>query len=129
MHYLSGVGSAFHILAVDDEASVACSICFVLARPGRTFASASDGEDALRKMKAEQFDLVITDNNMPGVDGLELVRRLRQQDFGGKIVVLSAHLSDDKMQDYARLAVDGIFHKPFDLHEFRRAIDHVAAAA
>lgn len=80
-------------------------------------------------MKVEQFDLVITDNNMPGVDGLEPVRRLRKQDFGGKIVALSAHLSDGKMQDYARLAVDGIFHKPFDLHEFRRAIDHVAAAA
>jgi CheY-like chemotaxis protein len=80
-------------------------------------------------MEVEQFDLVITDNNMPGVDGLELVRRLRKQKFGGKIVVLSAHLSDDKIQDYARLAVDEMLHKPFDVHELRRAIDHVAAAA
>jgi CheY-like chemotaxis protein len=121
--------SGLRILAVDDEPSVSLSLRFVLERPGRRFTSACDGQEALGKIAAESFDLVITDNNMPKVDGLELVRRLREQKFGGKIVVLSAHLSQEKMQAYTDLAVDQMLHKPFDVHALSRAIDEVAAAA
>jgi CheY-like chemotaxis protein len=122
------MGLDWRILAVDDEPTVAFSLRFVLERPGRHFSSACDGQEALTKIAAERFDLVITDNNMPGVDGLELVRRLRQQNFAGKIVVLSAYLSEEKMQAYADLDVDQMLDKPFDALALRRAIDEVAAA-
>ena len=117
------------ILAVDDEPAVACSLSFVLGTAERKLATACNGEEALKKIAAEAFDIVITDNNMPRLDGLELVRRLRQQNFRGKIVVLSAHLTDERMRQYSELAVDRMLHKPFNIHELRRGIDELAAAA
>src|SRR4051812_23154944 len=71
---------ALKILTVDDEPSVASSISFALAGPTRKLMSAANGFAALARLEKDvppPFDVVITDNNMPGMNGLELVRRLR----------------------------------------------------
>ena len=60
---------------------------------------------------------------MPGMSGLDLVRRLRGQKFGGKIVVLSAHLSPENIRSYTELAVNHMLPKPFDLTHLRSVID------
>lgn len=80
-------------------------------RPWRTkvqSASAVDGEEALAKMDAtgDPFDVVITDNNMPRLSGLELVRELRGRNFPGEILVLSVHLSEENTQAYQALSLD-----------------------
>ena len=91
------MGSSLKILAVDDEPSIVQSMCFIFERPRYELDSAQDGEAALARVAANPnpFDVVITDNNMPGVSGIELVRQLRERNFPGKIMVLSAHLSVD----------------------------------
>jgi two-component system chemotaxis response regulator CheY len=66
---------------------------------------------------------------MPKVSGIELVRRLRAANFAGKIVVLSAHLTDENRSAYAELKVDTMLTKPFDVHELREVIDTLANAA
>ncbi len=120
---------AMRILTVDDEPAVAQSLLFVLSEPGREVASALSGHEALEMIAARDFDMVITDNNMPGISGLELVQRLRELNFAGKILVLSAHLSTDTRGAYADLEVDEMMAKPFDVRELRRTIDKVASAA
>ena len=75
------------------------------------------------------FDVVITDNNMPRMSGLELVRRLREENFSGKIVVLSAFLTEENRKAYADLQVDRMLAKPFDLGQLRETIDAVSGAA
>jgi CheY-like chemotaxis protein len=117
-----------HILAVDDEPSVAYSLSFVLGGPACALTTACDGEEALARIAAHcpPFDVVITDNNMPRLSGLELVRRLRAENFGGKIVVLSAHLSDDNRRAYTELHVDTMLAKPFNIRELRAAIVQAA---
>src|SRR5947209_3996602 len=92
------------ILAVDDEPAVAQSVSFALAGPSRHLTLADGGEQALQRLVSDvppPFDVVITDNNMPGMSGLELVRHLRQRGFEGKIVVLSAHLTDENRRIYS----------------------------
>jgi CheY-like chemotaxis protein len=116
------------ILAVEDETAVAQLLALVLCGPRCKVTTAADGEEALAKMAAASppFDIVITDHNMPGVTGLELVRQLRARDFGGKIAVLSAHLTEENIRCYEELQVDLMLSKPFDLDELRHAIDVLA---
>jgi DNA-binding response OmpR family regulator len=72
---------------------------------------------------AEPFDVIITDHNMRRVSGLDLVRRLRMQEFAGKIIVLSAHLTDENIRAYEDLKVDMFLAKPFDIEELQLAMN------
>ena len=116
------------ILAVEDETAVAQLLALVLCGPTSKVTNVCNGEEALAKIAADSqpFDIVITDNNMPRMTGLELVRELRARDFGGKIVVLSAHLTQDNVQAYSKLSVDLMLSKPFDVNELRHAIEVLA---
>jgi DNA-binding response OmpR family regulator len=111
-----------HILAVDDEPAIGESIAYALDAPHRKIVVATDGDEALAKVAKEKFDVVITDHRMPRSGGLELVRKLRQRKYDGRIVVLSAHLSPDNIGTYEELAVDEIVAKPFDFDELRDII-------
>lgn len=123
------MSSALKILAVDDEPAIAQSMRFIFERPLFELASAEDGETALAKMEQDPdpFDVVITDNNMPGVSGVELVRELRERHFPGKIMVLSAHLSADLRAAYQELAVDAIVDKPFSVNALQAKVRQLAA--
>ena len=96
----------------------------LLGGPGAKITHACDGWMALMKIGAakEPFDVIITDHRMPRMSGLELVRRLRARQFTGKILVLSAHLSDEDIQAYEELHVDMMMSKPFDFEEIQSAV-------
>ena len=113
-----------HILVVEDEKALGKLLALVLGGPTAKVTTAADGGEALRRIAATQrpFDVVITDHRMPRVSGLELVRRLRAQNFGGKILVLSAHLSEEVLQAYQELKVDMTMSKPFNFEELHQAI-------
>ncbi len=118
------MSDALQILAVEDEKAVAQLIALVLGGPASKVTNAADGWEALMKIAAapRPFDVVITDHRMPRVSGLELVRRLRARNFAGKILVLSAHLSDADISAYEALNVDMMMSKPFDFEELQRAM-------
>lgn len=65
---------------------------------------------------------------MPKMSGLQLVERLRAENFGGRIIVLSAHLNDENRRAYAAFKVDTMLTKPFDVHELRQVVDSLRAA-
>src|SRR5882724_4762459 len=104
------------ILVVEDEKAIGHMIAMVLGGPASKVARARSGWEALIKIgaAARPFDVVITDHRMPRMTGLQLVRRLRAQNFGGKILVLSAHLADEDIRAYEELRVDMMMSKPFD---------------
>jgi len=113
------------ILAVEDEAAVAQLLSLVLGGPTSKVTHVYNGEEALAKIAADPqpFDVVITDHNMPKMTGLQLVGKLRGGQFGGKIVVLSAHLTQENVQAYSKLNVDLMLSKPFDVNDLRKKID------
>ena len=112
------------ILVVEDEKALAHIIAMMLGGPASKVTTAKNGWEALMKIgaAARPFDVVITDHRMPRVTGLELVRRLRTKDFGGKILVLSAHLADEEISAYEELNVDMMMTKPFDFDELQDAM-------
>jgi len=118
------MSNSLHILIVEDENAVAHMIAMVLEGPASKVATARSGWEALIKigLTARPFDVVITDHRMPRMTGLQLVHRLRAQDFGGKILVLSAYLSDEDIRAYEELSVDMMMSKPFDFDELQRAM-------
>ena len=111
-----------HILAVDDEPVIGESISCVLGAPHRKIVVAEDGQKALALAAKRKFDVIITDHRMPRSGGLELVRRLREREYTGKIVVLSGHLSPEHIGTYEELDVDQIIGKPVNSEELRELI-------
>ena len=112
------------ILVVEDEKAIAHMIAMVLGGPASKVARARSGWEVVIKIgaTARPFDVVITDHRMPRMTGLQLVRRLRAQNFGGKILVLSAHLADEDIRAYEELRVDMMMSKPFDFDELQQAM-------
>lgn len=119
------------ILTVEDENAIAQMLALVLGGPAAKVTRAADGWEALIKIgaAAHAFDLVITDHRMPRVGGLDLVRRLRERKFEGKILVLSAHLSDEDIRAYEELEVDMMMSKPFDFEEIQNAVACITRSA
>ena len=120
-----------HILTVDDEFPVAHALAFALSNPDRQLTLAFDGDEALSKIAEHSapFDVVIIDHKMPRVSGIEFVRQLRAANFGGKIIVLSAHLTDENRRAYEELHVDAMVTKPFDVYQLREVVDSLAKVA
>ena len=120
-----------NILAVDDEFGVAHALAFALSNPARQLTLAFSADEALARVTdhSQSFDVVIIDHKMPRMSGIELVRWLRGVNFGGKIIVLSAHLTDENRRAYAELNVDTMLTKPFDVKELRDVIDTLSKVA
>lgn len=103
------------ILAVDDSVSIRTSISFVLKQEGYEIVEAVDGVDGLAKAKADKFNLVITDINMPNMDGIKMIKQLRQTE-GYKftpIIALTTESQESKMQEGKAAGATGWIVKPF----------------
>ena len=101
------------ILYADDMPDLRDVMRISLSREGHGIECVEDGLFALSRVTADPgFDLVITDHHMPNLNGLELVMRLREQVYPGKIMVFSSELSEGVAAEYQRLKVDRILYKP-----------------
>ena len=104
------------ILAVDDSASMRQMVSFTLRSSGYEVIEAVDGQDALDKIGDRHVDLVLTDQNMPRMDGLTLIRALRGQERfrSTPILVLTTESSDEMKQAGRAAGATGWMVKPFD---------------
>ena len=104
------------ILAVDDSASLRQMVAFTLKGAGYGVVEAADGEDGLNKAKANKVDLVLTDQNMPKMDGLTLVKSLRglAQYKSAPILMLTTEAGDDMKAKGKAAGATGWLVKPFD---------------
>jgi CheY-like chemotaxis protein len=123
------MGAALKILTVDDERSITESMRFIFGGSQYEVTGADTGAEALAQIDAnpEQFDVIIIDQKMPRLSGIELVHEIRKRPYAGKIMVLSAHLSADVREAYDDLDVDVMIEKPFDINELRSLLDQLAA--
>ena len=104
------------ILAVDDSASMRQMVSFTLKSAGFQVTEAVDGVDAWEKSVGHDFDLVLTDQNMPRLDGIGLTRRLRENPkFKATPILILTTESSDQMKQAGRSAgATGWLVKPFD---------------
>lgn len=115
------------ILAVDDSASMRKMVSFVLKGAGYDVVDAVDGQDAFEKAQQRNFDLVLTDQNMPRLDGIGLTKKLREQaDFKSTPILILTTESSDQMKQAGRAAgATGWLVKPFDPAKLLSVIQQV----
>ena len=95
--------SAEKILVVDDEQSMAQFLGIVLRKEGYQVSTATNGRDALEKVKSDPFDVVITDIKMPGMDGIQLLQGLKKYDPSLPVVIMTAYASQQSAIDAVNL--------------------------
>ena len=102
-----------HILVVDDEEAIRSVFQLILTAAGHRVSTARSGEEALRLIDRDVFDLILTDHRMPGMSGARLVERVRAHPQGGDVpILLVSGAADDAELD--RLEVQGRLAKPVD---------------
>lgn len=115
------------ILAVDDSASMRQMVSFTLKGAGYNVVEAVDGLDALNKAKAQTFDCVVTDVNMPNKDGIDLIRDLRalpNYKFT-PMLMLTTESGMEKKQQGKEAGATGWIVKPFNPDQLLKTIKKV----
>ncbi len=151
-----GVGSAFHVvlpvwpivetamsdrapakaakparvLLVEDEALVARPIIEILKRHGHQVRHFENGLEAWRHIEDNlgSYDLLIVDVNLPGMNGIDVVSRVRERNFQGRIFMVSGRFTTADMEALTRLRIDHSLTKPFNVTEFLEALNEALGA-
>ena len=115
------------ILAVDDSASMRQMVTFTLKGAGYEVVEAADGKQALEKAKTGKFNLVLSDVNMPVMDGISLIRELRAlPDYKfTPILMLTTESTGDKKQEGKAAGATGWIVKPFNPDQLLATIKKV----
>ncbi|MFZ5496767.1 MAG: response regulator [Verrucomicrobiota bacterium] len=119
------------VLYAEDLPELRELMRLVLRRDGHTLESCEDGSLAYARLLhgPQDFDLLLTDHHMPVMNGLELVRRVRQTAYAGRIVVFSSELDPAVQEAYEALKVDRVLSKPVLPMELRRTVNELFPAA
>jgi CheY-like chemotaxis protein len=112
------------VLYVDDMRELREVARLALSRSGHHVECVADGKDAFELISAhpEAYDIVISDHHMAGMNGLELVMKLREIKYPGRIAVVSSEMGADIAEEYRRLDVNRILYKPVELAELRALV-------
>jgi len=116
-----------NILTADDSVSMRDVITFTLKEAGHVVKAAVDGEEALKFAKSEKFDLVITDINMPKMDGIRLIKELRSlPNFKfTPILTVTTESGADKKQEGKAAGATGWIVKPFNPEQLLATVKKV----
>lgn len=121
------LGRALRVLVVEDNALNQAMVARMLAVLGHQAEVAGDGLQAIERAMRDSFDVVLMDIRLPGVDGLEAARRLREGGFRAPILALSANVYESDRAAAEAAGMDGFLGKPLHLEELREALEQAAA--
>jgi DNA-binding response OmpR family regulator len=117
------------VLIVDDEANIVISLEFLMEQAGYAVAIARNGDEAIEKIESFRPDLVLLDVMLPGVNGFDILQRVRQQPehHGMAIIMLTAKGREVEVTKGLALGADAYITKPFStrdlLAEVRRHLN------
>lgn len=110
------------ILIVDDQFGIRILLNEVLQQEGyRTFLAAN-GAQALEIQKNDSPDLVLLDMKIPGMDGIEILKRMKEVDKDIRVLIMTAYGELDMIQEAMNLGALTHFAKPFDIDDIRKAV-------
>ena len=105
------------ILIVDDNPHMCNLLADILEIFDYRGVTAKDGEEALSRLKSENFDLVITDLRMPRLGGMDLLKSIKEEDPSLPVVVITAFGKSDTQKDVLAARADGYLVKPFKVNQ------------
>ena len=120
----------FRVLVIDDDPGIREYLQVLASRQGYQVFAAGDGERALAELEETQPDLVTLDAILPGLDGLETLRRLKQRMPEVPVIMLSGHGQSRTIVEAMRLGASDFLRKPFEVEEldlaFQKALENHA---
>ena len=111
-----------YILVVDDEGAIRYSITKTLQRVGYHVEAAASGEEALEMMQNRAYDVVLTDIRMPGLTGVELLRRIKEQAPDAVVILLTGYASLETAIESLRLGAHDYLVKPSSSQDIRTSV-------
>ncbi|MBX3243899.1 MAG: sigma-54-dependent Fis family transcriptional regulator [Acidobacteria bacterium] len=108
-----------NLLIVDDEQSYRQLLSLIFGDAGYNIKTASNGREALEILKAEPIDMIVSDVRMPDLDGIDMLRELRETMPDVGIVFMTAHASVEAAREAFKLGADDFIEKPFDVDELK----------
>jgi DNA-binding NtrC family response regulator len=112
------------IVLVDDDEAIRKTFVLLLGKKYRVYPL-KDPREALAKLKNSRVDLVIADYKLPHLNGMELIKQLREAGFAGEAMLITGHPDEVRIQDMSRFAISHFFVKPLDLNALSLSIDRV----
>lgn len=112
--------SKLKVLLVDDEKEFVESLSERLKLRNVEAQVAFDGEQALEAIKREKPDVMVLDLRMPGIDGIDVLRKVRQSDPGMEVVILTGHGTDKDEEQVLKLGASALLKKPVDIDQLTR---------
>jgi len=113
------------ILVVDDEENARIGLSKILSKEGYRVEVASDGKEAIDRLKKLQFDLVITDMRMPQMDGFEVLREIKKMDTDIGVIMITAFGEVDSYFEAMNLGAFEYINKPVKVDELKKVISKV----
>ena len=113
------------ILIVDDEAGVRLALSEALGRCGYSVGTVQDGNEALQVLNQRSYDLVISDINMPGMDGMSLLRELKKKRSGLPVIIITAFATIDRAVEAMKLGAMDFIQKPFSVEDIAGVVQNV----
>jgi DNA-binding NtrC family response regulator len=110
------------ILIVDDDDAIR-SILYDLLSEKYECDTARMAEEALQYLKVESYDAILTDISMPGLTGVELLKRVKEKDLPPPVIVISGKVSEQDSQAFMDLGAFAYVNKPFSLDEIEDVVE------
>ncbi len=110
------------ILIVDDEKNIRLTLSQALETLGAEIDTAANGEEALTKLKEKGFGLILLDIRMPGMDGMEVLRRVREIRPDIRIIMITAYGTVESAVEAMKLGAVDFLQKPFEPEEIRELV-------
>jgi two-component system NtrC family sensor kinase len=122
----SGAGR-YSVLVIDDETEVREMVVEVLVTSGHHVAAAASGEEALQRLSAERFDVIMTDIRMPGLDGIGLYGEIERRwpERAAQVVFMSGDTLTSNLREFAEKSGRPVIEKPFLPSDVRRVVGEV----
>ena len=127
MNELKKLTKELDVLYVEDEEESRDQLEGVFKVLFKNIDTAFDGEDALQKYKLKTYDIVITDINMPRINGLELIKRIKHQNPFQNIIIISAHNDSDYLLEAIETGVDSFIIKPIRTEQLKDVLTKVSS--
>jgi DNA-binding NtrC family response regulator len=116
------------ILIVDDEKDILRALEFILSREGYSVSTATSGEEAIELLKKDEYDLVLTDLRMEGMDGLEVLQRTLQMRPSTLVIIMTAYATVESAVTAMKMGASDYIVKPFINEDvkmrIKRLLDH-----
>lgn len=106
---------AASVLVVDDSQGICQTMSMILKRKGFDVECAGDGPSAIEKARARPFDVVLLDIRLPGMDGVEVFRRLKPALPRTRFAMMTAYALEDKVRAALECGAEKVFYKPLEM--------------